>query len=69
MLQESLDRSPLGVPRSWEFIPPLRPFTYCQFSDMHFETRSVHVGVDKDPAYKGVITPIYPTSTFVTISQ
>jgi cystathionine gamma-synthase len=31
---------------------------------MHFETRSVHVGVDKDPAYKGVITPIYPTSTF-----
>jgi O-succinylhomoserine (thiol)-lyase len=31
---------------------------------MHFETRSVHVGVDKDSAYKGVITPIYPTSTF-----
>jgi O-succinylhomoserine (thiol)-lyase len=31
---------------------------------MHFETRCVHVGVDKDPAYKGVITPIYPTSTF-----
>jgi O-succinylhomoserine (thiol)-lyase len=30
---------------------------------MHFETRCVHVGVDKDPAYKGVITPIYPTST------
>ncbi len=31
---------------------------------MQFETRCVHVGVDKDPAYKGVITPIYPTSTF-----
>jgi O-succinylhomoserine (thiol)-lyase len=35
-----------------------------QVFDMHFETRSVHVGVDKDSAYKGVITPIYPTSTF-----
>ncbi len=31
---------------------------------MHFETRCVHVGVDKDPAYKSCITPIYPTSTF-----
>ncbi len=31
---------------------------------MHFETRSVHVGVDKDAAYKSVITPIYPSSTF-----
>jgi cystathionine beta-lyase/cystathionine gamma-synthase len=31
---------------------------------MQFETRCVHVGVNKDPAYKGVITPIYPTSTF-----
>jgi O-succinylhomoserine (thiol)-lyase len=31
---------------------------------MQFETRAVHVGVDKDSAYKGVITPIYPTSTF-----
>jgi len=31
---------------------------------MHFETRCVHVGVDKDSAYKSCITPIYPTSTF-----
>ena len=31
---------------------------------MNFETRCVHVGVDKDSAYKSCITPIYPTSTF-----
>ncbi len=31
---------------------------------MHFETRCVHAGVDKDAAYNSVITPIYPTSTF-----
>ena len=31
---------------------------------MHFETRCVHTGVDKDAAYNSVITPIYPTSTF-----
>lgn len=31
---------------------------------MRFETRSVHVGVDKDSAYNSAITPIYPTSTF-----
>lgn len=31
---------------------------------MHFETRCVHVGVDKDSAYKSCITPIYPSSTF-----
>ncbi len=31
---------------------------------MEFETRSVHVGVDKDSAYNSCITPIYPTSTF-----
>jgi cystathionine beta-lyase/cystathionine gamma-synthase len=29
-----------------------------------FETRCVHVGVDKDPAYNSATTPIYPTSTF-----
>lgn len=31
---------------------------------MRFETRSVHVGVNKDSAYNSCITPIYPTSTF-----
>jgi len=31
---------------------------------MHFETRCVHVGVNKDSAYNSCITPIYPTSTF-----
>ena len=31
---------------------------------MHFETRCVHTGVDKDAAFNSVITPIYPTSTF-----
>lgn len=31
---------------------------------MNFETRCVHVGVDKDSSYKSCITPIYPTSTF-----
>jgi len=31
---------------------------------MHFETRCVHTGVDKDATYNSVITPIYPTSTF-----
>jgi O-succinylhomoserine (thiol)-lyase len=31
---------------------------------MKFETRCVHVGVNKDTAYNSVITPIYPTSTF-----
>jgi O-succinylhomoserine (thiol)-lyase len=31
---------------------------------MHFETRCVHVGVDKDAAYNSCITPIYPSSTF-----
>ena len=31
---------------------------------MQFETRCVHVGVDKDSAYQSVITPIYPTTTF-----
>jgi O-succinylhomoserine (thiol)-lyase len=31
---------------------------------MHFQTRCVHTGVDKDAAYNSVITPIYPTSTF-----
>ena len=31
---------------------------------MQFQTRCVHTGVDKDPAFNSVITPIYPTSTF-----
>ena len=31
---------------------------------LQFETRCVHVGVDKDSAYNSCITPIYPTSTF-----
>ncbi|MBW3538962.1 MAG: PLP-dependent aspartate aminotransferase family protein [Planctomycetes bacterium] len=31
---------------------------------MHFETRCVQVGVDKDSAYLSATTPIYPTSTF-----
>ncbi len=31
---------------------------------MRFETRSVHVGVDKDSAYLSATTPIYPSSTF-----
>ena len=32
--------------------------------NQHFETRCVHVGVDKDSAYLSATTPIYPTSTF-----
>jgi len=31
---------------------------------MHLQTRTIHVGVDKDTAYHSVITPIYQTSTF-----
>jgi O-succinylhomoserine (thiol)-lyase len=31
---------------------------------MHFETRCVHTGVDKDSAFLSATTPIYPTSTF-----
>lgn len=31
---------------------------------MHFETRCVHVGVNKDSAYNSATTPIYPSSTF-----
>lgn len=31
---------------------------------MHFETRAVHTGVDKDGTYLSATTPIYPTSTF-----
>lgn len=31
---------------------------------MQFETRCVHVGVNKDSAYNSCITPIYPSSTF-----
>ncbi len=31
---------------------------------LHFETRCIHVGVDKDSAFNSCTTPIYPTSTF-----
>jgi cystathionine gamma-synthase len=31
---------------------------------MRLQTRTVHVGVDKDTAYNSIITPIYQTSTF-----
>uniref|UniRef100_A0A7C4LMF9 PLP-dependent transferase n=1 Tax=Schlesneria paludicola TaxID=360056 RepID=A0A7C4LMF9_9PLAN len=31
---------------------------------MHFETRCVHTGVDKDSAFLSATTPIYPSSTF-----
>jgi len=31
---------------------------------MRFQSQTVHAGVDKDPAYNSVITPIYQTSTF-----
>lgn len=31
---------------------------------MHFETRCIHVGVNKDDTYNSVTTPIYSTSTF-----
>jgi O-succinylhomoserine (thiol)-lyase len=31
----------------------------------NFQTRCVHVGVNKDTAYNSAITPIYPTSTFI----
>ncbi|WP_437194065.1 trans-sulfuration enzyme family protein [Planctomicrobium sp. SH527] len=31
---------------------------------MHFETRCVHTGVDKDSTFLSCTTPIYPTSTF-----
>lgn len=30
----------------------------------HFETRCVHVGVNKDDTFNSCITPIYPSSTF-----
>lgn len=31
---------------------------------MRLQTRTIHTGVDKDPAYNSVMTPIYQTSTF-----
>ena len=31
---------------------------------MHFQTRCVHTGVNKDEQYNSCITPIYPSSTF-----
>ncbi len=33
-------------------------------ANLRFETRCVHVGVDKDDTFNSCITPIYPTSTF-----
>lgn len=33
-------------------------------NDKQFQTRCVHVGVDKDSAFLSATTPIYPTSTF-----
>lgn len=33
-------------------------------SDLHFETRCVHDGVNKDSTFNSCITPIYPSSTF-----
>lgn len=34
-------------------------------NNLQFQTRCVHVGVDKDSSYNSAITPIYPSSTFV----
>lgn len=34
------------------------------YSQQKFETRCVHVGVDKDDTFNSCITPIYPSSTF-----
>jgi O-succinylhomoserine (thiol)-lyase len=34
------------------------------YSAQRFETRCVHVGVDKDDTFNSCITPIYPSSTF-----
>ncbi len=31
---------------------------------MHIQTKSIHIGVEKDTSYNSVITPIYQTSTF-----
>ena len=33
-------------------------------NDTRFQTRCVHVGVDKDSAFLSATTPIYPSSTF-----
>lgn len=33
-------------------------------NNLQFETRCVHVGVEKDSSFNSVITPIYPSSTF-----
>ncbi|MFN3159391.1 MAG: trans-sulfuration enzyme family protein [Rubinisphaera brasiliensis] len=33
-------------------------------SNLHFSTRAVHAGVNKDTQYNSCTTPIYPTSTF-----
>lgn len=38
--------------------------TNLELGTMRFETKCVHVGVDKDSSYNSCITPIYPTSTF-----
>ena len=31
---------------------------------MQLQTKTIHVGVNKDTAYNSIITPIYQTSTF-----
>jgi O-succinylhomoserine (thiol)-lyase len=37
---------------------------HISIQELGFDTRCVHVGVDKDDSYNSVTTPIYPTSTF-----
>jgi cystathionine beta-lyase/cystathionine gamma-synthase len=34
------------------------------YSEMHFETRAIHVGQEPDPTTGAVVTPIYQVSTF-----
>lgn len=41
--------------------------TKSKFSAYGFNTRCVHVGVDKDESFNSVITPIYPSSTFAFV--
>lgn len=36
----------------------------ARYRSQRFQTRAVHVGVDKDSAFNSATTPIYPTSTF-----
>lgn len=48
-------------PHGTNSTPPAHDgrFDHCGMS-----TRAIHVGVDKDPSYNSVMTPIYPSSTF-----